>query len=84
MSERFVIVTNKDDFVIQDTYTDTQIVGIMGLIKEANSLHDSRMRLKQIKAEQEDEIKLWSDAVHGLLAVQELRQRAKIFDIWER
>lgn len=84
MNERFVIVTNTDDFTVQDTYKGVQITDMMELIKEANSLHKSRMRLLQLEKEHEDEIQLWSNAVHGLLAVQELRQRARIFDTWER
>ena len=83
-NERFVMVTGTDKLVIQDTYKDTQITDVIDLIKEANQIHKSRMRLKKIRAEHEEGIELWSDAVHGLLAVQELRQRAKIFDTWER
>ena len=82
--ERFVRVTNTDEFIIYDSYKDVCITDMMELAKEANQLHSSRMRLKKIRAEQEDEIQLLSDAVYGLLAVQELRQRGKIYDTWER
>lgn len=85
MSERFQQAVNtKDGFTIYDSYKRIYITDVLELMKEANLLHDERMRLKKIRAEHEDEIELWSDAVHGLLAIQELRQRAKIFDTWER
>ncbi len=83
-NERFVIVTNTDDFTVQDTYKNKQITDIMELVKEANSLHESRMRLKAIRSEYENKNKLLLDAVHGLLAIQELRQRGFIYDTWER
>jgi len=84
MSERFEVVTNLNEFTIYDSYKRIYITDMMELVKEANLLHESRMRFKKIKEEQENEIQLWSDSIHGLLAIQELRQRAKIFDTWER
>jgi hypothetical protein len=42
------------------------------------------MRLKAIRSEYENKNKLLLDAVHVLLAIQELRQRGFIYDTWER
>lgn len=82
--ERFIVVTGKDDFTVQDTYKGIQITDMMELVKEANLLHESRMYLKQVRAEKERDIELLATAINGLLAVNRLRQKAYIYDEdWE-